>query len=67
MPEMGGSEFVRALVELRPSIKVLYVSGYTNDEILDRGIAQGATFVAKPFAPEDLTRKVREVLDADTA
>jgi two-component system cell cycle sensor histidine kinase/response regulator CckA len=67
MPEMGGSEFVRALVKLRPSIKVVYVSGYTNDEVLHRGIAQSATFVAKPFAPEDLVRKVREVLDAQPA
>jgi two-component system cell cycle sensor histidine kinase/response regulator CckA len=67
MPEMGGSEFVRALVELRPSIKVLYVSGYTNDEVLHRGIAQSATFVAKPFAPDDLIRKVRELLDGETA
>jgi len=67
MPEMGGSEFVRALVELRPSIKVLYVSGYTDDEVLHRGIAQGATFVAKPFAPDDLIRKVRELLDGETA
>jgi two-component system, cell cycle sensor histidine kinase and response regulator CckA len=64
---MGGSEFVRALVDLRPSIKVLYVSGYPNDEILQRGIAQSATFVAKPFAPDDLIRKVREVLDAEPA
>jgi two-component system, cell cycle sensor histidine kinase and response regulator CckA len=67
MPEMGGSEFVRALVDLRPSIKVLYVSGYPNDEVLHRGIAQSATFVAKPFAPDDLIRKVREVLDAEPA
>jgi two-component system cell cycle sensor histidine kinase/response regulator CckA len=67
MPEMGGSEFVRALVELRPSIKVVYVSGYTNDEALHRGIAQDASFVAKPFAPDDLVRKVREVLDAQPA
>ncbi len=67
MPEMGGSEFVRALVELRPSIKVVYISGYTNDEALHRGIAQDASFVAKPFAPDDLVRKVREVLDAQPA
>jgi hypothetical protein len=46
---------------------VLYVSGYTNDEVLHRGIAQSETFVAKPFAPEDLIRKVRELLDAGTA
>jgi PAS domain S-box-containing protein len=67
MPEMGGSEFVRALVELRPTIKVLYVSGYTNDELMHRGIEQNATFVSKPFAPDDLVRKVREVLDAQPA
>jgi two-component system cell cycle sensor histidine kinase/response regulator CckA len=67
MPEMGGSEFVRAVVELRPSIKVLFVSGYTDDEVLHRGIGQNAAFVSKPFAPDELVRKVREVLDAQPA
>jgi two-component system, cell cycle sensor histidine kinase and response regulator CckA len=67
MPEMGGSEFVRALVELRPSVRVLFVSGYTTDEVLHRGIGQNATFVSKPFAPDELVRKVRETLDAQSA
>jgi signal transduction histidine kinase len=67
MPEMGGSDFVRALIELRPTIKVLYVSGYTNDELIQRGIEQNATFVSKPFAPDDLVRKVRELLDSQPA
>jgi DNA-binding NarL/FixJ family response regulator len=53
-------------VEIMPSIKAVYISGYTNDEILHRGIAQSATFIPKPFAPDDLIHKIREVLDAET-
>jgi CheY-like chemotaxis protein len=64
MPEMGGPELAQRLVDRRPDLQVLYVSGYTNDEVLRRGIPEvGAAFVQKPFAPEDLMRRVREVLD----
>ena len=65
MPEMGGPELAQRLVERRPDLQVIYVSGYTNDEVLRRGIPEeGAAFVQKPFASEDLMRRVREVLDA---
>jgi two-component system, cell cycle sensor histidine kinase and response regulator CckA len=68
MPEMGGGELVERLVARRPNLKVLYISGYTNDEVLRRGI-QGATasFLHKPFNTDDLMRRVREVLDATPA
>jgi two-component system cell cycle sensor histidine kinase/response regulator CckA len=68
MPEMGGGELARRLTGRRPDLRVLYVSGYTNDEVLRRGIPNGeAVFVQKPFTPEELMRRVREVLDGAPA
>jgi two-component system, cell cycle sensor histidine kinase and response regulator CckA len=64
MPEMGAGELVDQLVASRPELKVLYISGYTNDEVTRRGISRSeAAFIQKPFTSEDLMRKVREVLD----
>jgi PAS domain S-box-containing protein len=64
MPEMGGAELAQRLTEQRPDLKVLYVSGYTNDEVVRRGIrSSGAVFVAKPFTAEDLMTRVRGMLD----
>jgi signal transduction histidine kinase/ActR/RegA family two-component response regulator len=67
MPEMGAGELVDQLVATRPELKVLYISGYTNDEIVRRGVeGADAAFIQKPFSSEDLMRKVREVLDTKT-
>ena len=68
MPEMGGGELVERLLAQRPGLKVLYISGYSNDEVLRRGV-QGATasFLHKPFTSDDLIRRVREVLEAAPA
>jgi hypothetical protein len=67
MPEMGAVELVGQLVAARPELKVLYISGYTNDEIVRRGVeGADAAFIQKPFTSEDLMRKVREVLDTKT-
>ena len=56
--------FVEKLLEVRPGIASLLVSGYTDDEVLRRGVLQGDTaFLQKPFTPDQLARKVREVLD----
>jgi two-component system, cell cycle sensor histidine kinase and response regulator CckA len=64
MPEMGAVELADQLLAVRPDMKVLFISGYTNDEILRRGISrQEAAFIQKPFTAEDLMRKVRDVLD----
>ncbi|MCK9461226.1 MAG: PAS domain S-box protein [Proteobacteria bacterium] len=64
MPGMGGREFAERLAKLRPGIKVLYMSGYTDDAIVHHGtLDAGTKFVGKPFNSTDLTRKVREVLD----
>jgi CheY-like chemotaxis protein len=64
MPEMGAGELTGELLAQRPELKVLYVSGYTNDEVVRRGVTQSAAvFIQKPFSPQELMRKVREVLD----
>jgi two-component system, cell cycle sensor histidine kinase and response regulator CckA len=61
MPEMGGCELVRRLTSERPDMRVLYVSGYTDDSIKNYD-ALGAAFLEKPFNSLTLARKVREVL-----
>ena len=51
------------LTALRPDLKVLYISGYTNDEVLRRGVqGTGSSFLHKPFTAEGLMQRVREVL-----
>jgi DNA-binding response OmpR family regulator len=63
MPGIGGRELIRQLLELRPGIKVLYLSGYTEDAITSEGtIARDAAFLQKPFTLKNLAKKVREVL-----
>jgi CheY-like chemotaxis protein len=64
MPEINGPDLVRQLVPLRPRMLVLYISGYTDEAIVHHGIPEsGAAFLQKPFLPDALARKVREVLD----
>jgi PAS domain S-box-containing protein len=65
MPEMGGRELARRLATLRPSLLVLFISGYTGEDVIQRGLMEpGAPFQQKPFTPDGLARKVREMLDA---
>jgi len=65
MPEMGAGQLVDELLAERPALKVLYISGYTNDEVMRRGISRSdAALIQKPFTSDDLMRKVREVLDS---
>ncbi|MGH7538282.1 MAG: hypothetical protein ACREMF_06585, partial [Gemmatimonadales bacterium] len=53
------------LKEQRPELKVLFVSGYTDDAIIRHGVLErGIAFLQKPFSPEALARKVRELLDS---
>ena len=64
MPGMSGRAVVDRLVELRPEIKVLFTSGYTDDAIGYHGVLDANTlFIQKPFMPSALARKVRDVLD----
>jgi FixJ family two-component response regulator len=61
---MGGPELAERLAALRPGIKVLYVSGYTNNAIAHHGILDaGVFFLQKPYTPDTLASKVRQVLD----
>ncbi len=63
MPGMAGPELARRLTAKRPSLRVLYCSGYTDDTTVLDGVREAGTpFLQKPFAPEDLVRKLREVL-----
>ena len=65
MPGMSGRELVQALRQIRPGVAALYVSGYTQDEIIRRGLHDpSVTFLQKPFTADELTNKVRAVLDA---
>jgi two-component system cell cycle sensor histidine kinase/response regulator CckA len=62
---MSGPDLVRLQTSLRPGMKVLYMSGYTDDAIVRHSVLeQGMPFLQKPFTPEMLCRKVREVLDS---
>jgi signal transduction histidine kinase len=65
MPEISGPELVRQIAPLRPGTHVLYISGYTDEAIVHHGIPEsGTAFLQKPFLPDALARKVREVLDS---
>jgi PAS domain S-box-containing protein len=66
MPNVGGRELSERLARMRPQVKVLFMSGYTDDQLLQRGVLQSGSgnFLEKPFTPDALARKVREVLDS---
>jgi CheY-like chemotaxis protein len=65
MPQMSGRELQERLVERFPRMRVLYMSGYAADTVVQHGVRESAVhFVAKPFSATDLTHKVREALDA---
>jgi two-component system, cell cycle sensor histidine kinase and response regulator CckA len=65
MPGMSGRELAEAVLQKFPALKVLYMSGYTNDAIVRQGVlAAEVQFLHKPFTPGELVRKVRKVLEA---
>lgn len=64
MPEMSGPDLIKQLAPLCPGLRVLYISGYTDEAIVHHGIQEsGGAFLQKPFLPDVLARKVRELLD----
>jgi two-component system, cell cycle sensor histidine kinase and response regulator CckA len=64
MPAMNGRELYRQVRELRPDLKVLFMSGYTGDVIAPHGVLEeGTDFIGKPFTVKGLARKIRDVLD----
>jgi CheY-like chemotaxis protein len=66
MPGMSGSVLAKLLKPLCPEIKILYMSGYTDNAIVRHGVLEkGVNYIQKPFTLKGLARKVREVLDKD--
>jgi len=64
MPGMSGRDLAARLADIRPQMKVLYTSGYTDDAVLRHGVLNEAVhFIHKPYATAELRRKVREVLE----
>jgi CheY-like chemotaxis protein len=65
MPHMSGRQLAEELTAIRPHLKVLYMSGYTDDAIVRHGLLDASlNFIQKPFDAASLARKVREVLDS---
>jgi two-component system, cell cycle sensor histidine kinase and response regulator CckA len=66
MPQVSGPELAKRLAKARPDMRVLCMSGYTDDSIVRHGVLEAHfAYLQKPITPEALTRKVREVLDSD--
>jgi two-component system, cell cycle sensor histidine kinase and response regulator CckA len=67
MPYVGGHELAQRLTARRPTMKVLYLSGYMDDAVVRQGLVHNRVpFLQKPYTPQSLVSKVREVLDAKT-
>ncbi|MCC6621958.1 MAG: PAS domain-containing protein [Deltaproteobacteria bacterium] len=64
MPRLGGFELARRMAALRPTTRVLYMSGYNDEAVSRHGAPDGAPILAKPFAVGELARRLRELLDA---
>ena len=64
MPYVGGPELAEQISLLRPGIKVVYVSGYTDKAITQAGLlTEGVAFLEKPFTPQTLLRRLRQILE----
>jgi CheY-like chemotaxis protein len=67
MPEMGGSELARRLAVEQPDLPILFLSGYTDDELILRGLGPPSAFVQKPFTPGALVERVEEMIGGGKA
>lgn len=68
MPHMSGNELAQELLAVRPETKVLFISGYTDDHLLNDGtLGRPVQLLPKPFTPRELSAKVREILDGVSA
>jgi CheY-like chemotaxis protein len=66
MPGFGGRELAERLGKVRPDTKILYISGYTDDDVVLKGVlAREVAFLQKPIVVGDLLRRVRQVLDGE--
>jgi CheY-like chemotaxis protein len=65
MPHMSGRDLAERLSTVRPTMKVLFMSGYTDHAVMHRDLTPWSAFIQKPFTPETFARKVRTVLDAE--
>jgi two-component system cell cycle sensor histidine kinase/response regulator CckA len=63
MPDIGGPELAKRLLATRPAMKVLFVSG-SSEALRDKGmLPQGANFLQKPYTQEEISKKIRDILD----
>jgi two-component system cell cycle sensor histidine kinase/response regulator CckA len=66
MPDGGGDELVSRIARTKPKTKVLFISGYTDGRVPQQYLTgEHPSFLAKPFEPAQLTKKVREILDSE--
>src|SRR5262249_17660382 len=63
MPHMSGRDLATRLGAMRPAMKVLFMSGYSNHAVVHRELTPGTAFLEKPFTPDVFARKVRHILD----
>lgn len=64
MPGVNGRELAEGALKLRPGLKIMFMSGHTEDIVLKEGIQKGTAFLQKPFLPVALVQKVRATLDS---
>jgi len=67
MPHMSGRELAERLGAVRPEMKVLFMSGYSDHALMDADLLPGAALLQKPFTPDVLARTVRGILDTEGA
>ncbi len=66
MPEMNGRDLSKNILSIYPNLKTLFMSGYTANVIAHHGVLdEGVNFIQKPFSREQISVKVRELLDGD--